>query len=144
MAAPWSRDQAIYWPLRKHRYSIPLLLKISLFLLTVSYSVKPASAGVDHCWRVSNHVYEKVVEVAQRSECFLSNSNRNPPFRPPNYPLVLHLAAKMSVRYNLSCPTAMTHRFHYYLSTSKAVPLHAMEALRGRRGIAPTHSWPRH
>jgi hypothetical protein len=27
---------------------------------------------------------------------------------------------------------------------SKAVPLHAMEALGGRRGIAPTHSRPRH
>jgi hypothetical protein len=27
---------------------------------------------------------------------------------------------------------------------SKAVPLHAMEALGGRGGIAPTHSLPRH
>jgi hypothetical protein len=27
---------------------------------------------------------------------------------------------------------------------SKAVPLHAMEALGGRGGIAPTHSQPRH
>jgi hypothetical protein len=27
---------------------------------------------------------------------------------------------------------------------SKAVPLHAMVALGGRGGIAPTHSWPRH
>jgi hypothetical protein len=27
---------------------------------------------------------------------------------------------------------------------SKAVPLHAMEALEGRGGIAPTHSRPRH
>jgi hypothetical protein len=26
----------------------------------------------------------------------------------------------------------------------KAVPLHAMEALEGRGGIAPTHSRPRH
>jgi hypothetical protein len=26
----------------------------------------------------------------------------------------------------------------------KAVPLHAMEALGGRGGIAPTHSLPRH
>jgi hypothetical protein len=26
----------------------------------------------------------------------------------------------------------------------KAVPLHAMEALGGRGGIAPTHSGPRH
>jgi hypothetical protein len=38
----------------------------------------------------------------------------------------------------------------YYLTTwkelskSKAVPLDAMEALGGRRGIAPTHSRPRH
>jgi hypothetical protein len=29
-------------------------------------------------------------------------------------------------------------------SKSKAVPLHAMEALRGRGGVAPTHSRPRH
>jgi hypothetical protein len=27
---------------------------------------------------------------------------------------------------------------------SKAVPLHAMVALGGRGGTAPTHSWPRH
>jgi len=27
---------------------------------------------------------------------------------------------------------------------AKAVPLHAMKALGCRRGIAPTHSWPRH
>jgi hypothetical protein len=27
---------------------------------------------------------------------------------------------------------------------SKAVPLHAMEALGERRGVAPTHSRPRH
>jgi hypothetical protein len=27
---------------------------------------------------------------------------------------------------------------------NKAVPLHAMEALGGRGGIAPTHSQPRH
>jgi hypothetical protein len=30
------------------------------------------------------------------------------------------------------------------LSRGKAVPLHAMEALGGRGGIAPTHSRPRH
>jgi hypothetical protein len=30
------------------------------------------------------------------------------------------------------------------LKVSKAVPLHAMEALGGRGGIAPTHSRPRH
>jgi hypothetical protein len=29
-------------------------------------------------------------------------------------------------------------------SKRKAVPLHAMEALGGRGGIAPTHSRPRH
>jgi hypothetical protein len=29
-------------------------------------------------------------------------------------------------------------------SKSKAVPLHAMEAVGGRGGIAPTHSRPRH
>jgi hypothetical protein len=30
------------------------------------------------------------------------------------------------------------------INKSKAVPLHAMEALGGRGGIAPTHSRPRH
>jgi hypothetical protein len=30
------------------------------------------------------------------------------------------------------------------MKVSKAVPLHAMEALGGRGGIAPTHSRPRH
>jgi hypothetical protein len=32
----------------------------------------------------------------------------------------------------------------FYKKKSKAVPLHAMEALGGRGGIAPTHSRPRH
>jgi hypothetical protein len=30
------------------------------------------------------------------------------------------------------------------IGKGKAVPLHAMEALGGRGGIAPTHSLPRH
>jgi hypothetical protein len=30
------------------------------------------------------------------------------------------------------------------VNTSEAVPLHFMEALEGRGGIAPTHSRPRH
>jgi hypothetical protein len=30
------------------------------------------------------------------------------------------------------------------IAKAKAVPLHAMEALGGRGGIAPTHSQPRH
>jgi hypothetical protein len=37
--------------------------------------------------------------------------------------------------------------FVYYNEINKkgkAVPLHAMEALEGRGGIAPTHSRPRH
>jgi hypothetical protein len=33
---------------------------------------------------------------------------------------------------------------HTVTVTAKAVPLHAMEALGGRGGIAPTHSRPRH
>jgi hypothetical protein len=36
---------------------------------------------------------------------------------------------------------------HFWTSSRsgcKAVPLHAMEALGGRGGIAPTHSQPRH
>jgi hypothetical protein len=54
-AASMSREQAFYWLLRKHRYSIPLLLMISLSLLAVNYFVKPACVGVSHCWRVSPH-----------------------------------------------------------------------------------------
>jgi hypothetical protein len=36
--------------------------------------------------------------------------------------------------------------YHFLLTVSKgkAIPLHAMEALGGRGGIAPTHSRPRH
>jgi hypothetical protein len=34
--------------------------------------------------------------------------------------------------------------FNGHLNKIKAVPLHAMEALGGRGGIAPTHSRPRH
>jgi hypothetical protein len=33
---------------------------------------------------------------------------------------------------------------YIYIYIYKAVPLHAMEALEGRGGIAPTHSRPRH
>jgi hypothetical protein len=31
-----------------------------------------------------------------------------------------------------------------HIDKGKAIPLHAMEALGGRGGIAPTHSRPRH
>jgi hypothetical protein len=34
--------------------------------------------------------------------------------------------------------------FYNVKKKGKAVPLHAMEALGGRGGIAPTHSKPRH
>jgi hypothetical protein len=35
--------------------------------------------------------------------------------------------------------------YHLYQQVKgKAIPLHAMEALGGRGGIAPTHSRPRH
>jgi hypothetical protein len=33
---------------------------------------------------------------------------------------------------------------YYYFRSEEAVPLHAMEVLGERGGIAPTHSWPRH
>jgi hypothetical protein len=36
------------------------------------------------------------------------------------------------------------NNLHRLLFKGKAVPLHAMEALGGRGGIAPTHSRPRH
>jgi hypothetical protein len=54
-AAKRSREQVFYWLLRKHLSSIPLLLMISLSLLTVNNFIKPACAGVSHCWRVSPH-----------------------------------------------------------------------------------------
>jgi len=38
-AASRSREQAFYWPLRKHRWNIPLLLMFSFFILTVCYSL---------------------------------------------------------------------------------------------------------
>jgi hypothetical protein len=41
------------------------------------------------------------------------------------------------------CTSEMSVYFNK-TSKSKAVPLHAMEALGGRGGIAPTHSQPRH
>jgi hypothetical protein len=40
--------------------------------------------------------------------------------------------------------TILTSRPRAYKGKGKAVPLHAMEALGGRGGIAPTHSRPRH
>jgi hypothetical protein len=47
-----------------------------------------------------------------------------------------------------SCQHALSNVFctdHiWYTTKGKAVPLHAMEALGGRGGIAPTHSRPRH
>jgi hypothetical protein len=50
-----SGEQAFYRPFRKHRYSTPLVLTTSHFLLTVSYFVESACAGVSHCWRVAPH-----------------------------------------------------------------------------------------
>jgi hypothetical protein len=45
---------------------------------------------------------------------------------------------------NISLPEVMSHDWGIKKGEGKAVPLHAMEALGGRRGIAPTHSGPRH
>jgi hypothetical protein len=44
---------------------------------------------------------------------------------------------------NIKCKLYSTF-CHSKKGKSKAVPLHAMEALVGRGGIAPTHSRPRH
>jgi hypothetical protein len=38
----------------------------------------------------------------------------------------------------------LSKAFEHFEVKGKAVPLHAMEALWGRGGIAPTHSRPRH
>jgi hypothetical protein len=48
-------QKAFCWLLRKHWYSIPLLLMISLYLITVNLFVKSACTGVSHCWHVSPH-----------------------------------------------------------------------------------------
>jgi hypothetical protein len=40
--------------------------------------------------------------------------------------------------------TSLTPSYSVLVKVSKAVPLHAVEALRGRGYIAPTHSRPRH
>jgi hypothetical protein len=42
------------------------------------------------------------------------------------------------------CKQALTQAANEFLLKKKAVPLHAMEALGGRGGIAPTHSRPRY
>jgi hypothetical protein len=42
------------------------------------------------------------------------------------------------------CVYIYIYIYIYIYKVSKAVPLHAMEALGGRGGIAPTHSRPRH
>jgi hypothetical protein len=44
----------------------------------------------------------------------------------------------------LKRPDQSKHFPVYRKGKGKAVPLHAMEALEGRGGIAPTHSRPRH
>jgi hypothetical protein len=51
----------------------------------------------------------------------------------------LHLFGNLQIHfYKLICISKSK------VKISKAVPLHAMEALGGRGGIAPTHSRPRH
>jgi hypothetical protein len=49
---------------------------------------------------------------------------------------------------NLIMGQSILYWIMYFLSIhttkSKAVPLHAMDVLGGRGGIAPTHSRPRH
>jgi hypothetical protein len=52
----------------------------------------------------------------------------------------------LNMGYILLCSACIYIYIYIYISKvkSKAVPLHAMEALGGRGGIAPTHSRPRH
>jgi hypothetical protein len=91
------REQAFYWLLRKHQFCIPLLLIISLFLLTVNYFSHLfvlMLAIADVCYRTQYN--EQVVEGSERSKCFLPDSYRNLlPFR-HSTPLVPHLAAKIT------------------------------------------------
>jgi hypothetical protein len=47
-------------------------------------------------------------------------------------------------KYSIQGSRNWTFSLKFYKVKSKAVPLHAMEALGGRGGIAPTHSRPRH
>jgi hypothetical protein len=52
-AASRSREKAFYWLLKKHPYSIPLLLMISISLPAVNYFVFLACVGVCRYWLVT-------------------------------------------------------------------------------------------
>jgi hypothetical protein len=53
---------------------------------------------------------------------------------------------KKNCRYYLNCPHVIKNNTEALLAASKGkvIPLHAMEALGVREGIAPTHSLPWH
>jgi hypothetical protein len=57
----------------------------------------------------------------------------------------LHHQNEVSRLSSLFRPTVFSVKLSFVIpKKSKADPLHAMEALGGRGGIAPTHSRPRH
>jgi hypothetical protein len=61
--------------------------------------------------------------------------------------IYLNIILQPSGLFRLSFPTKILYSFvvaFKRINKSKAVPLHAMEALGGRGCIAPTHSRPRH
>jgi hypothetical protein len=51
---------------------------------------------------------------------------------------------RVATAWNCLHHTQESHTVRVYSGTGKAVPLHAMKALWGRGGIAPTYSRPRH
>jgi hypothetical protein len=60
--------------------------------------------------------------------------------------IVLFCFIFVALRFKCSPETSalIAHSINVVIEKGKAVPLHAMEALGGRVGIAPTHSRPRH
>jgi hypothetical protein len=80
--------------------------------------------------------------VSDNAKCFVSQEFKQFSFDLAWNMWVLHLIIPSLPMQNISTETCLW----LLLPTmkSKAVPLHAMEALVGRGGIAPTHSRPRH
>jgi hypothetical protein len=62
----------------------------------------------------------------------------------PQHAFVKHRLDETKIHIHLRQEKLWNWIFSIPCSKGKAVPLHAMEALGGRGGIAPTHSRPRH
>jgi hypothetical protein len=83
---------------------------------------RPDDRGSTHLWNVGRHPIKNMAVHPRR----LWTS-----YSPQWEPEISQYKRYCNVRYRC-------------IAKSKAVPLHAIMALWGRGGIAPTHSWPRH